>query len=168
MLRRGAPIALTVVLAACGAAPTAPAPLPQFQLSPGPHTLTVSVSPVIVTNPIGITSSTTVCAGSGPGSIQVPVDVAHEGNVWVARAQSGNLVLRLSETIGITHGTIMGRATQGGTTLTVNQYPFEPATVSAALSGAGVGGQIAGSVSYDTAQSSQSCSSNAWSLVPRR
>ena len=169
MLRRAAPIAFAFALAGCGATPTSPAPIQLFQLAAGPYTLSVSVSQTIVVNPIGIATSITACSGSGAASILIPVDLTREGDVWVARAQSGNLTLRLAETSGTVHGSMQGRATEKGVTLTVvGESPWESAALSAALSGSGAGGHILGSVSYDTAQTSQSCSSNAWSLSTRR
>lgn len=168
MRRRLAPVLATIAVCACGASPAAPVPIELFRLSSGPHTLTIQIAPTITTNPLGFTSSIMVCVGSGNGSVSIPVDVMREGDIWIARPAAGSLRLHLRETGSGVEGSLEGSASQAGTTVVVNNG-VQPAVLPATTyGGAAVGGPVEGGIRFVTAQTEQSCSSNAWSIGPRR
>ena len=169
MLRRAALVPVALAVWACGGSPTGPAPLPAFQLAAGAYSLSISISHTTVVSPIGFTSSLLVCAGNGPTGFAINVDVAREGNQWIARPASGTLRIRLTEVTGGVRGTIEGSAANNGVTVTINDGQPAPAVLpETGFNGIGVGGPIDGAVRFDSAQGSQSCSSNAWAIYQRR
>ena len=137
-------------------------------MGPGPYTLTISIAQTTQTNPFGFTTSVLVCTGTGPTSAAIPVDVTQEGGVWFARASSGTLVVRLTEVPGGVTGSMEGTSAHAGVSVLVNSGDGAPAALPPAMfSAVGAAGPVEGFVRFQGAQGDRSCSSNAWSLVPR-
>lgn len=161
---------LALSCAGCGSGPAAPSLPAAFALSAGPHMLTVSVWHSTHTNPYGFTSTLLVCTGSGPTSLSVPVVVTREGASWMARAESGTLMLTLADAAADHQGAMFGSATVGDVTVAVHDGGTldGPASLPpGAASTTSIGGRIEGAVRFITSGGEQSCSNNAWALSRR-
>lgn len=163
-------LVLMALASACGGGPTAPALPAGFVLAAGPHTLEIKVWHPTHTNPYGFSASQLVCEGSGVSSASVPVIVSLEGGSWVARAEVGDLVLRLAGASAGHEGSMGGWAATplGGVTVVVTDGGEGPAHLPpGAASAANVGGRIEGKVRFVQGEREQSCSANAWTLSRR-